>query len=78
MKSSALKALILTAVLPLASASSAFAASTAGRTDHSGLLVWTFLGFCGLIVVAQLVPALLVMFGIVRAVASPKEVSGKA
>ncbi|MDY0397731.1 MAG: hypothetical protein RBR03_03645 [Desulfuromonas thiophila] len=73
MKSSALKALILTAVLPLAAASSAFAASTAGRADHSGLLVWAFLGFCALIVVAQLVPALLVMFGIVKAVASPKE-----
>jgi len=37
-----------------------------------------FLGFCALIVVAQLVPAALVMFGIVKAVASPKEVSDKA
>jgi hypothetical protein len=56
----------------LLAASPAFA-STAGRVDHSGFLVWAFLGFCALIVVAQVVPALLVMLGIVKAVASPKE-----
>jgi hypothetical protein len=50
-----------------------FAATTAGRTDHSGILVWTFLGFCALIVVAQLVPAVMMMLGIVKGVASSKE-----
>ncbi len=50
-----------------------FAASTAGRTDHSGILVWTFLGFCALIVVAQLLPALLVILGVVKSTSSVKE-----
>ena len=74
-----MKTTLKTALLTLTSlllASPVFAATQ--RADHSGLLVWLFLGFCALIVVAQLVPAALVMFGIVKAVASPKEVSGKA
>ncbi|OHB27020.1 MAG: hypothetical protein A2X84_07335 [Desulfuromonadaceae bacterium GWC2_58_13] len=44
--------------------SSAFAAS--GRSDNSGFVVWVFLGFCALIVVAQVVPALMVMLGLVK------------
>jgi len=52
-------------------AAPAFAA--ASRTDNSGIVVWMFLGFCGLIVAAQLVPALLVMFGFAKAVMAPKE-----
>ncbi len=51
-------------------AAPAFAAS---RSDNSGIVVWLFLGFCGLIVAAQLVPALLVMFGFAKAVMAPKE-----
>jgi hypothetical protein len=62
----------LTTLVTLLAATPAFA-STAGRVDHSGFLVWAFLGFCALIVVAQVVPALMVMLGIVKAVASPKE-----
>jgi len=52
-------------------ATSAFA--SAGRTDNSGIVVWFFLGFCGLIVAAQMIPALLVMFGIVKGVMAPRE-----
>ncbi len=62
----------LTTLATLLAASSAFA-STAGRVDHSGFIVWAFLGFCALIIVAQVLPAILVMLGIVKAVASPKE-----
>ncbi|WP_305043619.1 hypothetical protein [Geoalkalibacter sp.] len=58
--------LFTTLALLLSLASPALAAGT--RTDHSGLVVWTFLGFCGLIVVAQLVPALLVMLGAVKGI----------
>ena len=61
--------IILSATLPAA------AASTAGRADHSGILVWTFLGFCALIVVAQLVPAILMALGIVKGAAESKEKS---
>ena len=48
---------------------SALAASSA-REDGSGIFVWVFLGFCALIVVAQLIPAALLMFGMVKGVAS--------
>ena len=68
----ALTKISLTTLVTLLVASPAFA-STAGRVDHSGFIVWAFLGFCALIVVAQLVPAVMVMLGVVKAVASPKE-----
>lgn len=55
-----------TLALLLSLASPALAAGE--RVDHSGLVVWTFLGFCGLIVVAQLVPAILIMLGVVKGV----------
>ncbi|TRO79510.1 hypothetical protein [Trichloromonas acetexigens] len=45
---------------------SATAFASVGRSDHSGFVVWIFLGFCGLIVAAQLIPALLVMLGLVK------------
>jgi FtsH-binding integral membrane protein len=70
------KALIASATLALSAlAVPAFAAST--RTDHSGFVVWIFLGFCGLIVAAQLIPALLVMFGMAKAVVEPKQEEAK-
>ena len=70
------KALIASATLALSAlAVPAFAAST--RTDHSGFVVWIFLGFCGLIVAAQLIPALLVMFGMAKAVIEPKQEEAK-
>jgi len=62
-----MKARLFAAIAMLISfASPAFAA---GREDHSGLVVWVFLGFCGLIIVAQLVPAVLMMLGLVKGVA---------
>ena len=48
---------------------SAFAASGA-HEDSSGIFVWVFLGFCALIVVAQVIPALLLMFGMAKGVAA--------
>ncbi|KAA0891850.1 hypothetical protein F6V25_01045 [Oryzomonas japonica] len=45
----------------------AFAATTP-RVDDSGLFVWIFLGFCALIVAAQLMPAILLMFGMAKGV----------
>ncbi len=47
------------------SSSSVFAASTAGAGE-GGLLVSLFLGFFALIVVFQLVPAALMLVGILR------------
>lgn len=52
-------------------------ASTAGRTDHSGMLVWMFLGFCALIVVAQALPAMLMMIGVGNALKKDTTVTSK-
>ncbi|KIH77246.1 hypothetical protein SAMN05660860_02169 [Geoalkalibacter ferrihydriticus] len=63
-----MKATLLTSLaLLLSFASPAFAA--AGAQTHSGILVWAFIGFFGLIVVAQLVPAALILAGVVRSFA---------
>ena len=47
----------------------AFAASGA-HEDSSGFFVWIFLGFCALIVVAQVVPAILLMLGVAKGITS--------
>ena len=36
------------------------------REDNSGLFVWIFLAFCALIIVAQLIPAAMMMLGFAR------------
>ncbi len=43
-------------------------AATNGREDNSDLLVWIFLSFCALIVIAQLVPAMMVILGMVKGI----------
>jgi hypothetical protein len=49
----------------------AIACAANGLTeDNSGIFVWVFLGFCALIVVAQVVPAVLLLTGMVKGVVS--------
>ncbi|HBA72670.1 MAG: hypothetical protein A2X82_17825 [Geobacteraceae bacterium GWC2_55_20] len=43
----------------------AFAASTL-HEDNSGIFVWVFLGFCALIVVVQVMPAVILMLGFAK------------
>jgi len=50
----------------------AFAASSS-RVDNSGIFVWAFLGFCALIVVAQVIPAVLMFFGMAKGFAAKSE-----
>ena len=38
--------------------------------DDNGIFVWVFLGFCAMIVLAQVVPAVLLLTGMVKGVAS--------
>ena len=54
------------AVATMATAAPAFAAPA--YSDNSGLLVWSFLGFCAVIVVAQVMPAAMMMVGMVKGV----------
>lgn len=44
-----------------------WAAGTA-REDNSDLFVWIFLTFCALIIVAQLIPAVMVLLGFAKGV----------
>ena len=62
-----MKAIMTTLVLSLF-AVPAFAVDTA-KTYNSGILVLLFVGFCALIIVAQLVPAVLALFGLTKEVA---------
>ena len=67
-----MKTLQSTVVMALCSASSAYAA-TGAREDNSGIFVWAFLGLCALIVVAQVMPALLMLSGLVKGMEKKKE-----
>lgn len=40
-----------------------WAADAAAREDNSDLFVWIFLTFCALIIVAQLIPAVMMLLG---------------
>ena len=64
-----MRALITTIVGTLAPVT-AMAATSGAREDNSGIFVWVFLGFCALIVVAQVIPAVLLMTGMVKGVVS--------
>ena len=55
----------------------AFAASGAAADNGSGLFVWIFLGFFALIIVGQLVPAIMLMTGLVKGIASKTEVKSE-
>ena len=55
----------------------AFAVDTA-TTYNSGILVLLFVGFCALLIVAQLVPAVLVLFGMTKAAAQGTAKTAKA
>jgi hypothetical protein len=64
-----MRALITTIIGTIAPAT-AFAAANGLSEDNSGIFVWVFLGFCALIVVAQVIPAVLLMTGMVKGVVS--------
>jgi hypothetical protein len=63
---------LMSGVLLLATASSALA-ETAARQDHSQLLVWAFLGMCALIVIIQLMPVVMIAYGLVKGLLKGKE-----
>ncbi len=59
-----MKTFITTSLVALM-ATPAFAIDTA-QTYNSGILVLLFVGFCALLIVAQLVPAVLALFGMTK------------
>jgi hypothetical protein len=68
------KTLSTTIALVLMAVSPALATDTS-KTYNSGILVLLFVGFCALLIIAQLVPAVLALFGMTKEAA--KSTSGK-
>ncbi len=62
----------LATIMGIIAPTTAFAASGAAD-DGSGLFVWIFLGFFALIIVGQLVPAIMLITGMVKGVTSKTE-----
>lgn len=60
--------------LSLATSTGAFASSGAtNKVFVSGPLILLFLGFCALVVVIQCIPAIIMLYGMIKGVASSKE-----
>ena len=68
------KTLLTTFALVFMAVSPALAVDT-NQTYNSGILVLVFVGFCALLIVAQLVPAVLALFGMTKE--AVKSTSGK-
>ena len=68
------KMLLTALALMFMTASPALAVDTS-KTYSSGILILLFVGFCALIITAQLVPAVLALFGMTKEAA--KSTSGK-
>jgi len=59
-------------VMLFAVATPALAVNTA-QTYNSGLLVLAFVGICAVVVLVQLMPSLLLLYGWLKALGKPKE-----
>jgi len=62
----------LATVMGIIAPATAFAASGAGE-EGSGIFVWIFLGFFAVIVVGQLIPAVMLITGLIKGIVSKAE-----
>ena len=63
-----MRALITTTIATIAGLAPVAAYAAGAPANESSMFGWIFLGFCALIVVAQAVPAVLLMCGMVKGV----------
>lgn len=68
---------LTTVILTLAMFSEAFAATTT-RVYSSGIFVLGFIGFCALVVVVQLIPAIMTMCGMIKGAMENSRKTAKA
>ena len=68
----AMRIILTTLSILLATVAGSFAATTA-KVYSSGILVIVFLSFCALVVVIQLIPAIAVLFGIIKGLVKKAE-----
>jgi hypothetical protein len=66
-----MRVIMSTLAVSLVAVPSAFAGTT--KVYSSGILVLAFVGFCALVVVIQLIPALITMFGMLKGMASKRQ-----
>lgn len=59
-------------IMGIIAPATAFAASGAGE-EGSGIFVWIFLGFFAVIVVGQLIPAIMLVTGLVKGIMAKSE-----
>jgi len=67
----------LATLMGIIAPATAFAASGAGE-EGSGLFVWIFLGFFAVIVVGQLIPAVMLITGLVKGIIAKAETKTEA
>ena len=67
----------LATVMGIIAPATAFAASGVGE-EGSGIFVWIFLGFFAVIVVGQLIPAVMLITGLVKGIVSKAETKTEA
>jgi len=70
---SILTALCSAITLSLVSSTGAYAA-TGQKVYSSGILVLAFLGFVALVVVVQMIPAMITLFGMIKGAASSRKI----
>jgi hypothetical protein len=69
-----LRAVCSAIILSLATSTGAFASSGAtNKVFISGPLILLFLGFCALVVVIQCIPAIIMLYGMIKGASSSKE-----
>jgi hypothetical protein len=72
-----LTAMCTAGALGILTSTGAFAASTGAASTNkvlvSGPLIFLFLGFCALVVVIQLIPAMITLYGIIKGALGSKE-----
>jgi len=65
--------------LTLVAATNAWAANVdTSQTYTSGVLVLLFVGFCALIIVLQLIPALVMLYGWAKGLVTPEKLEAKS
>jgi len=55
----------------------ALCAAEAVQEDNGDLFIWIFLAFCALVIIAQLVPAIMMLTGFAKGVKKEKEPAAK-
>jgi hypothetical protein len=63
------KGTLLLAAVAAVVAGAGTASAAGGLEVTGGVFLWVFLGFCALIVVGQLIPAVMLLFGLAKGIA---------